>query len=114
MVLEKRLGDRKKMFGILEKMDRFSNKLMSREEKINFMQEIVDNGMVWQMHAKYRDEALFLMGQGKVVDKVLAKAGAFHRLDGPCFQECCIPTGEAEDVLGVGPMGYTNPADGWV
>jgi len=33
------------MFGILQKMDRFSNKLMSREENIDFIQEIVDNGM---------------------------------------------------------------------
>ena len=64
------------MFGILEKMDRFSNNLMSREENIDFIQEIVDNGMVWQMHKKYIDEALFLMGQGKVVDLVLRRAGA--------------------------------------
>ena len=62
------------MFGILQKMDRFSNKLMSEEEKIDFMQEIVDNGMVWEMHSKYIDEALFLMGQGKVVDMVLRRA----------------------------------------
>ena len=62
------------MFGILQKMDRFSNKLMSREEEIDFFQEIVDNGMVWEMHSKYIDEALFLMGQGKVVDMVLRRA----------------------------------------
>ena len=62
------------MFGLLQKMDRFSNKLMSREEKIDFIQEIVDNGMVWEMHSKYIDEALFLMGQGKVVDMVLRRA----------------------------------------
>ena len=62
------------MFGILEKMDRFSNKLMSQEENINFIQEIVDNGMVWDMHSKYIDEALFLMSQGKVVDMVLRRA----------------------------------------
>ena len=80
------------MFGLLQKMDRFSNNLMSSEEKIDFIQEIVDNGMVWDMHSKYIDEALFLMGQGKVVDMVLAKAGAFHRIDGPCFQECCNET----------------------
>ena len=83
------------MFGILDKMDRFSNCEMGDQEVIDFMQEIVDNGMVWDMHSKYIDHALFLMGQGKVVDMVLAKAGAFHRLDGPCFQVCCIPTGEA-------------------
>ena len=62
------------MFGLLQKMDRFSNKLMSREENIDFIQEIVDNGMVWEMHNKYIDEALFLMGQGKVVDMVLRRA----------------------------------------
>jgi hypothetical protein len=62
------------MFGILQKMDRFSNKQMSQEEKIDFMQEIVDNGMVWKMHSKYIDEAFFLMGQGKVVDMVLRRA----------------------------------------
>ena len=55
------------MFGILQKMDRFSNKLMSEEEKIDFMQEIVDNGMVWDMHEKYVKEAKTLMGAGKVV-----------------------------------------------
>ena len=62
------------MFGILQKMDRFSNKQMSREENIDFIQEIVDNGMVWEMHSKYIDEALFLIGQGKVVDMVLRRA----------------------------------------
>ena len=62
------------MFGLLQKMDRFSNKLMSDEEKIDFMQEIVDNGMVWKMHSKYIDEAFFLMSQGKVVDMVLRRA----------------------------------------
>ena len=61
------------MFGILQKMDRFSNKQMNREENIDFIQEIVDNGMVWEMHNKYIDEALFLMGQGKVVDMVLRR-----------------------------------------
>ena len=61
------------MFGILQKMDRFSNKLMTEEEKIDFIQEIVDNGMVWEMHSKYIDEAFFLMTQGKVVDLVLRR-----------------------------------------
>jgi hypothetical protein len=62
------------MFGILEKMDRFSNKLMSEEEKIDFLQELLDNNMLFQMHNKYIDEALFFMGQGKVVDLVLRRA----------------------------------------
>ena len=64
------------MFGILDKMDRFSNCEMGDQEVIDFIQEIVDNGMVWKMHEKYRDEALFLMGQGKVIDMVLRRAGA--------------------------------------
>ena len=64
------------MFGLLQKMDRFSNGLMTEQEKIDFVQEIVDNGMVWKMHNKYIDEALFYMGQGKVVDLVLRRAGA--------------------------------------
>ena len=80
------------MFGLLQKMDRFSNNLMSSEEKIDFIQEIVDNGMVWEMHSKYIDEALFLMGQGKVVDMVLRRIDKDHTTDGPCFQECCNET----------------------
>ena len=64
------------MFGILDKMDRFSNCEMGDQEVIDFIQEIVDNGMVWEMHEKYIDQALFLMGQGKVVDMVLRRAGA--------------------------------------
>ena len=62
------------MFGILEKMDRFSNKLMTQDERIDFIQQLVDENMVWEMHSKYIDEALFLMGQGKVVDMVLRRA----------------------------------------
>lgn len=56
------------MFGLLQKMDRFSNKLMSEDEKIDFMQEIVDSGLVWDMHEKYAKEAQTLMGAGKVVN----------------------------------------------
>ena len=56
------------MFGILEKMDRYSNQLMSEEEKIDFVQEIVDNGIVWDMHKKYVTEALDLIDQGKVIE----------------------------------------------
>ena len=55
------------MFGILQKMDRFSNKLMTKDEKIDFIQEIVDNGMVWEMHLKYQNEALNLVGSGDVL-----------------------------------------------
>ena len=63
------------MFGILQKMDRYSNKLMSEQEKIDFIQEIVDTKMVWQMHEKYIGEALTLIGAGKVVSKELDDTG---------------------------------------
>jgi len=54
------------MFGILEKMDRFSNKLMTKTEKVSFIQEIVDSGLVWDMHDKYVYAALTLIGRGEV------------------------------------------------
>ena len=87
------------MFGILEKMDRFSNKLMSEEEKIDFIQEIVDNGMVWDMHEKYFGEALFLMGQGAIVDMVL------RRVDGSVGISNDAPRNEVD-------AGGYNPFDG--
>lgn len=61
------------MFGILEKMDRYSNQLMSEEEKIDFVQEIVDNGIVWDMHKKYVTEALDLIDQGKVIEMAIRR-----------------------------------------
>ena len=61
------------MYGLLEKMDKFSNKLMTEDEKIDFIQEIVDDGMVWDMHEKYVNSALFYMEQGLVVNMVLRK-----------------------------------------
>ena len=61
------------MFGIIQKMERFSNNLMTEDEKIDFMQEIVDNGMVWDMHEKYRNEAETLMGAGKVVNLAIRR-----------------------------------------
>lgn len=61
------------MFGIIQKMERFSNNLMTEDEKIDFMQEIVDNGMVWDMHEKYRNEAKALMGAGKVVNLAIRR-----------------------------------------
>jgi len=54
------------MFGILQKMDRFSNNLMAEAEKIGFFQEIVDNKMIYQMHDKYQHEAVRLVNEGKV------------------------------------------------
>ena len=62
-------------FGILEKMDRYSNELMSDQEKIDFIQEIVDTKMVWKMHEKYIGEALTLIGAGKVTNKELEDTG---------------------------------------
>lgn len=63
------------MFGLLQKMDRFSNRLMGKEEIISFIQEIVDNNMVWEMHDKYQSAALILIGQGKVNSRL--PLGAF-------------------------------------
>ena len=63
------------MFGLLEKMDRYSNKLMSEQEKIDFIQEIVDLKLVWKMHSKYIGEALTLIGAGKVTSKELEDTG---------------------------------------
>jgi hypothetical protein len=50
------------MFGLIQKMEKFSNKVMTEEEEISFLQEIVDNGMVWEMHEKYQNAALYYMG----------------------------------------------------
>jgi len=61
------------MFGLLQKMDRYSNQLMNEEEKIDFMQEIVDNGMVWDMHEKYRNEAATRLDAGQVVNLVIRR-----------------------------------------
>ena len=54
------------MFGILQKMDRFSNGVMAEAEKIGFIQEIDDNKMIYQMHDKYQHEAVRLVNEGKV------------------------------------------------
>lgn len=61
------------MFGLLQKMDRYSNQLMSEDQRIDFIQEIVDNGMVWDMHEKYVKEAKTLMGAGKVVNLAIRR-----------------------------------------
>ena len=63
------------MFGLLEKMDSYSNGLMSEQEKIDFIQEIVDLKLVWKMHSKYIGEALTLIGAGKVTSKELEDTG---------------------------------------
>jgi hypothetical protein len=54
------------MFGILQKMDRFSNNLMGDEERLSFLQEITDNGMVFDMHPKYQNAALVEIARGKL------------------------------------------------
>ena len=64
------------MFGILEKMDRFSNNLMSQDEKIDFIQELVDTGMVYDMHEKYQNAAIELINEGKVMCAVLRRIPA--------------------------------------
>ena len=64
------------MFGILEKMDRFSNNLMSQDERIDFIQELVDTGMVYDMHEKYQTAAIELINEGKVMCAVLRRIPA--------------------------------------
>ena len=61
------------MFGILEKMDRFSNNLMTQDERIDFIQELVDTEMVYDMHEKYQNAAIELINQGKVFCMVLRR-----------------------------------------
>ena len=64
------------MFGILEKMDRFSNNLMAQDERIDFIQELVDTGMVYDMHEKYQAAAVELINEGKVMCAVLRRIPA--------------------------------------
>ena len=66
------------MFGILEKMDRFSNNLMTQDERIDFIQELVDTGMVYDMHEKYQNAAIELISEGKVVCAVLRRIPAYR------------------------------------
>ena len=61
------------MFGILEKMDKFSNGQMTEEQKVDFMQEIIDNGMVWEMHGKYIAQAQEYLGELKCFDLALVR-----------------------------------------
>ena len=64
------------MFGILQKMDRFSNNLMTQDERIEFIQELVDTGMVYDMHEKYQSAAVELINQGLVMCAVLRRIPA--------------------------------------
>ena len=61
------------MFGILQKMDRFSNKLMSKDETIDFIQELVDTGMIYDMHKKYQNAAIELISEEKLMCAVLRR-----------------------------------------
>ena len=53
------------MFGILEKMNKFSNGEMTNEEKISFIQEVINNGLVWDMHQKYIAQASEYLNGGE-------------------------------------------------
>ena len=66
------------MFGILQKMDRFSNNLMSKDETIDFIQELVDTGMIYDMHKKYQNAAIELINDGKVTCMVLRRIPAYR------------------------------------
>jgi hypothetical protein len=66
------------MFGILEKMDRFSNNLMAQDERIDFIQDLVDTGMVYDMHEKYQNAAIELISEGKVMCAVLRRIPAYR------------------------------------
>ena len=70
------------MFGILEKMDRFSNNLMTQDERIDFIQELVDTGMVYDMHEKYQNAAIELISEGKVMCAVLRRIPAARVVSG--------------------------------
>ena len=61
------------MFGLIEKMDKFSNAQMNEDEKIDFIQEIIDSGMVWEMHGKYIAQAQEYLGELKCFDMVLVR-----------------------------------------
>ena len=53
------------MFGLLQKMDNFSNGQMTENQKISFIQEIINNGLVWDMHEKYIAQASEYLSGGQ-------------------------------------------------
>ena len=85
------------MFGILQKMDRFSNSLMTEEEKISFLQEIIDNGMIFDMHHKYQNAALSLIERGKLTCAVMRR---FKNYDAvvAAYQQHCPDVVPRQDV----------------
>ena len=76
------------MFGILQKMDRFSNNVMSDEEKISFLQEIIDNGMIFDMHHKYQNAALSLIERGKLSCAVVRRFKNYDAVAASYQQHC--------------------------
>ena len=52
------------MFGLIQKMDQFSNGKMDQFQKIDFCQELVTAKMAFQMADKYKAETLYLLNQG--------------------------------------------------
>ena len=85
------------MFGILQKMDRFSNNLMTEEEKISFLQEIIDNGMVFDMHHKYQNAALSLIEQGKLSCAVVRRFKNYDAV-AAAYQQHCPSVVPRQDV----------------
>jgi len=63
-------------FGLLQKMDQFSNNQMSEDQKIDFIQNLIDVNMVWKMHEKYIAQAEKYLNAGKCVFTTL-----------PCYEK---------------------------
>ena len=76
------------MFGIIQKMDRFSNNVMTDEEKISFLQEIIDNGMIFDMHHKYQNAALSLIERGKLSCAVVRRFKNYDAVAASYQQHC--------------------------
>ena len=49
---------------------------MTQDERIDFIQELVDTGMVYDMHDKYQNAAIELINEGKVMCAVLRRIPA--------------------------------------
>jgi hypothetical protein len=69
------------MFGIIQKMNRFSNNLMADKERLSFLQEIIDNGMVFDMHPKYQNAALVEIARGKLACAVVRRFNSDNTLN---------------------------------
>ena len=85
------------MFGIIQKMDRFSNNVMSDEEKISFLQEIIDNGMIFDMHHKYQNAALSLIERGKLSCAVVRRFKNYDAV-AAAYQQHCPDVVPRQDV----------------